>query len=108
MHLQVLNDGVLHLLEKGESPLWILGNSMLARVSISGQPEVKFVSKSLPDEFSVSDELRSDRSHALRFRTWQVLTGQDTTLVIYNGDCRHEARVIVSANPSDEEETPFG
>ena len=108
MRLQVLDDGRLSLAEEGETVL-ILEGTMSLRISSTGLgPEVMFTPDcKLPSSFFIGDEVKSDGGNALAYRVWQPLQN-DTTIVIYDGDTRFEARIVIEDDdPADDPDNPF-
>lgn len=108
MRLQVLDDGRLSLVEEGQT-LSILDGCMSLRISSTGLgPEVMFTPDcKLPSSFFIGDEVKSDGGNAFHYRRWQPL-GQDTTIVIYDGDTRFEARIVIEDDdPADDPDNPF-
>lgn len=108
MRLQVLDDGLLSLVEEGETISILAGQMSLRLSSTELRPEVMFSPDcKLPSSFFIGDEAESDGGNALLFRKWQPLRA-DTTIVTYDEDIRHEARIVIEAHLPTKEETPFG
>ena len=102
MRLQVLSNNRLSLVEGGQTTS-ILGGRMSLRISPTElRPEVMFTPDcKLPSSFLIWDEVTSDRDNALRYRSWQPLR-TDTSIVIHEGDSRHEVRIVVEPDePAD-------
>lgn len=108
MHLQVLDDGRLSLVEEGETVTILAGQMRIRLSSTDLRPEIMFSPDSkLPSSFFIGDEAESDGDNALYFRSWQPLR-TDTTIVIYTEEVRHEARIVIEANnPADDSNSPF-
>ncbi|KKT29314.1 MAG: hypothetical protein UW41_C0012G0028 [Candidatus Collierbacteria bacterium GW2011_GWC2_44_18] len=108
MRLQVLSNNRLSLVEGGQTTS-ILGGRMSLRISPTElRPEVMFTPDcKLPSSFLIWDEVTSDRDNALRYRSWQPLR-TDTSIVIHEGDSRHEVRIVVEPDePADDPDSPF-